>query len=133
VGEIGNRTGAPLQGIWREAGQPATSPPPLDPHGVTPPFGAITVFVAAIRFAAPATPFRRPRGVRKIAIRRRSTGSSRRLGLPFRAHRQIPAGVLRGSSDPHGVSRPYNDINAEIYLIRVSNPGTFRLQGFSPS
>jgi hypothetical protein len=65
--------------------------------------------------------------------RSRDSESSRRFGRPFKAFRQRPAGVLRGSSDPHGVSRPYNDINAEIYLIRVSNPGTFRLQGFSPS
>jgi hypothetical protein len=109
-----------------------------DPHGLLPPYEAITELVAAI--SGLQLPPRRFYGLavfRGSVIlcrdRSRSSGNSRRIGRPFRAFRQRPAGVLRGSGDPHGVLRPYNDINAEIYSIRVSNPGMFRLQGFSPS
>jgi hypothetical protein len=69
----------------------------------------------------------------EIATRCRSTGSSHRLGFSSRAHLQVPAGVLRGSSYPHEVWRPYSDIGAEVHIARVSTPGSFRLQGFSPS
>jgi hypothetical protein len=48
-------------------------------------------------------------------IRRRSAEGFRRLGLPFRAHHNDPAGVLRGSSDPHGVLFPFSDIRAEVH------------------
>jgi hypothetical protein len=69
----------------------------------------------------------------EIAIRCRSTGSSHRLGFSSRAHLQVPAGVLRGSSYPHEVWRPDSDVGAEVHITRVSTPGSFRLQGFSPS
>jgi hypothetical protein len=71
-----------------------------DLHGIDLPFEALHRLVAAIRFAAPASPFRRPRGLPGRLIRRRSTGSSHGLGFPFKAHVTLPAGVLRGSGTP---------------------------------
>lgn len=118
-------------------------PLPPDPHGLLPPFEAITKSVAAISGSQlPPRRFDDLAVFRSSAVRcrRRShdSGSFHRFGRPFRASRQRPAGVLRGSSDPHGVLRPYNDINMEIYLsglptpvcpaFRVSHP----LDGFLP-
>jgi hypothetical protein len=37
------------------------------------------------------------------------------------------------SDDPPEVLRPYSDISAGGPRSRVSTPGSFRLQGFSPS
>jgi hypothetical protein len=67
------------------------------------------------------------------AIRCRSTGSSHRLGPLLGTNRTAPAGVLRGSGYPLGVLRPYSDIGLKVHSTRDSRPGTFRLQGFSPS
>jgi hypothetical protein len=106
---------------------------PPDPHGVGPPHGAFTSLVAAIRLRLPPRRFDGLAEFLRLATRCRSTGNSHRLGLPSRAHRNIPAGVLRGSGDPHGVWRPYSDFSTEVRSTRDSIPGTFRLQGFSPS
>jgi len=70
------------------------------PHGISLPFEAFPSLVAAIRFAAPASPFPRPRGVPRLSIRCQSTGNFHGLGLPFKAHVTLSAGVLRGSGTP---------------------------------
>jgi hypothetical protein len=62
-----------------------------------------------------------------------TSGSLSGLGLPSKAYRNDPAGVLRGSGSLHGVSRPYSDISSEVHCSRDSSPGPFRLQGFPPS
>jgi hypothetical protein len=95
---------------------------PPEPSWDCPVPRSITHPVAAIRFTAPATPFRRPRGFPGHAIRRVSAGSSRRLGVPFRAYHDAPAEALRGSGDPHGVFIPYSDIHAEVHQPGVPNP-----------
>jgi hypothetical protein len=74
----------------------------------------------------------RPHGLSRFAIRRRGAGSSRRLGSPSRAYHGDPAGTLRGSGNPHGVSFPYSDMDAEVHqpgfprpvrsAFRVSHP-----------
>jgi len=94
-----------------------SSPPGL--HGIGASFEVIKSLVAAIRFTAPATPFPRPRGVSGLAIRRRSTGHSRGLGLPFKAHVTFSAGVLRGSGTPlMGFLSP-----SAIWAGRSTHPG----------
>jgi hypothetical protein len=57
-----------------------------------------------------------------LSFRCRSTGCSRRLGLPSRDHRVDPAGVLRGSGDPHGVSCPYSDVGEKIHQPGIPAP-----------
>jgi hypothetical protein len=68
----------------------------------------------------------------------RGTGSTHRLRWPSKAHRDGPAGVLRGSDSLPGIQRPYSDISAEVHnpglptpvrsAYRVSHP----LDGFLP-
>jgi len=103
----------------RSAGDVSASP---SPHGIVPSFGAVTLPVAAIRFTASASPFRRPRGFPGHDIRRVSTGSSRRLGFPSRAYLDATAEALRGSGDPHGVFLPYSDIHAEVHWPGLPHP-----------
>ena len=45
---------------------------------------------------------------------------------------KLPPGVLRPGYPP-GVSRPYSDVSVEVHMTRGPTPGSFRLQGFSPS
>jgi hypothetical protein len=133
VGEVGTETGSPLQGL-REV---QASRRHLCHRSTLVEFTRLTersrCSVAAIRFTAARHAVRRPRGFPEIVIRCRSTGSSHRLGFSSRAHLQVSAGVLRGSSYLHEVCRPYSDVGAEVHITRVSTPGSFRLQGFSPS
>jgi len=69
-------------------------------HGISVSFEAIKSLVADIRFSAPASPFQRPRGVSRLAIRCRSNGHFHGPGLPFKAHVTFSAEVLRGSGTP---------------------------------
>jgi len=134
VGEVGTETGLPLQGLrkvqvsrrhhcLRSTLRELTRLPERSRCSVA------AIWFAASRHAVSTA----TRLIPEIAIRCRSTGSSHRLGFSSRAHLQIPAGVLRGSSYPHEVWRPYSDVGAEVHITRVSTPGSFRLQGFSPS
>jgi len=89
------------------------------PHGIGLSFEAIKSLVADIRFSAPASPFRRPRGVSGLAIRCRGTGHFHGLGLPFKAHVTFSAEVLRGSGTPlMGFFSP-----SAIWAGRSTDPG----------
>jgi hypothetical protein len=49
------------------------------------------------------------------SARRRSAEQLPRLGFPFRAFRDDPAGVLRGSGSPPEVFLPFNDMRVEVH------------------
>jgi len=108
-----------------------SSPPGL--HGISLFFEVVRSLVADIRFSAPASPFQRPRGLPGQPIRRRSVGHFHELGLPFKAHVTFSAEVLRGSGTPLMGFLPLQRCRQRGPLTRGSNPGSFRLQGFSPS
>jgi hypothetical protein len=93
-----------------------------EPSWDCPAFRSVASPVAAIWFTAPVPPCRRPHGLPGFAIRRRSAGSSRRRGVPFRAYHDDPAGTLRGSGNPHGVFFPYSDIRAEVHQPGFPHP-----------
>jgi hypothetical protein len=87
-----------------------------NPPGIALPFGAITRFlsrysVRGSRFAV----FTTVRCSGSGSARRRSAEQLPRLGFPSRAFHDDPAGVLRGSGSPPGVSLPFNDIRAEVH------------------
>ena len=107
-------------------------PLPRDPHGITLSFGALPNTVAAIRFAAPASPFPRPRGLSMIDLHHRGDAFSPGLGLPFRVSRPDPAGVLRDSDNLHGVSRPYSDFRAEVHIPGIPAPVRSAFRVFHP-
>jgi hypothetical protein len=94
--------------------------------------------VAAIRFAAPALPFRRPRGVSGI---RRPMPKHRKLPWTWTSLQGSPNQPRRGLSAPTtllGFLRPYSDVSVEVHgpgfpdpvrsAFRVSHP----LDGFLP-
>jgi len=102
-------------------------------HGISLSFEVVGSLVADIWFTAPASPFQRPRGFSGLPIRRRSAGPFHELGLPFKAHVTFSAEVLRGSGMPLMGFLPLQRCPQGGPLARGSNPGSFRLQGFSPS
>jgi hypothetical protein len=114
----------------KPAGTVSGSP---DLQGIGLPCEVLNRLVAAIRFAAPASPFLRPRGLPGRSILRRSAGNSLELGLPFKAHLTSSAGVLRGSGSPSWGFLPLQRSGQGGPLARVSIPGSFRLQGFPTS
>jgi hypothetical protein len=90
--------------------------------------------VAAIRFTAPASSFPRPRGFPRT---RQPTPERRRLPwvscLPSGSDQISSAGTSQGSGGPHGVLCPYSELSSGGPRDPGFQPGSFRLQGFSPS
>jgi hypothetical protein len=88
--------------------------------------------LAAIRFTAAASSFPRPRGIQESRC-----PAPKRRKLPWtsaslQGSRNVPAGSRR-IRHPSWGSSPLQRQRREGPLTRASTPGSFRLQGFSPS
>jgi hypothetical protein len=88
--------------------------------------------VAAIRFAAPALPFRRPRGVSGI---RRPMPKHRKLPWTWTSLQGSPNQPRRGLSAPTtllGFLRPYSDVSVEVHGPGFPNPVCSAYRVFHP-